>query len=72
MTIFQPRTYEGNPVKLWSVTLGQLNEFCVDIQRKAERIEAGMALGSHHLRMCSSVMPKVCMQRVKNMLLTTS
>ena len=44
MTIFQPRTYEGNPIKLWSVKLKELNEFLGDIQKIADRIDAGMAL----------------------------
>lgn len=44
MTIFQPRTYEGNPIKLWSVTLAQLDEFLGDIQKIADRIDAGMLL----------------------------
>ena len=44
ITIFQPRTYEGNPIKIWSVTLRDLNEFLGDIQKIADRIDAGMLL----------------------------
>jgi hypothetical protein len=44
MTIFQPRTYEGNPIKLWSVKLKELNLFLKDTQKIADRIDAGMAL----------------------------
>ena len=44
MTIFQPRTYEGNPIKLWSIKLGDLKVFLEDFQKVADRIDAKMAL----------------------------
>tara|TARA_R110002020_G_scaffold472424_1_gene700411 strand:+ start:7991 stop:9274 length:1284 start_codon:yes stop_codon:yes gene_type:complete len=39
MTIFQPRTRESSPMKIWSTTLGQLKEFCADITESAEIIK---------------------------------
>lgn len=41
MTIYQPRTYEGSPMKVWAVTLGQLKDFCKVIEDAAFRIQHG-------------------------------
>lgn len=41
MTIFQPRTYEGSPMKIWAVSLAQLKDFCRTIEEAAIDIKVG-------------------------------
>jgi len=41
MAIFQPRTYEGSPTKIWTVTLGQLELFALPIADAATVITIG-------------------------------
>jgi len=41
MTIFQPRTFEGSPTKIWCVTLGELKQFCAKIEEAAIDIKIG-------------------------------
>lgn len=38
MQIVQPRHHADTPVRTWSITLGELHEFCRDIDAAAERI----------------------------------
>lgn len=40
MTIFQPRTRESSPMKIWSIKLGDLKVFCEDILEAATTIAA--------------------------------